>query len=100
MREELALQVALWTEQEVTKTLQLVTGLYRRLGHPLAEDAELKQMLGPLDVHGIESRLMAEIDRTSKARSVRDGPSIEKPEQSRMQSGEAPASAAPTPPAR
>ena len=100
LREELALQVALWTEQEVTKTLQLVTGLYRRLGHPLAEDAELKQMLGPLDVHGIESRLMAEIDRTSKARSVRDGPSIEKPEQSRMQSGEAPASAAPTPPAR
>ncbi|HEX2781547.1 MAG TPA: DUF1003 domain-containing protein, partial [Gemmatimonadaceae bacterium] len=78
LREELSLQVALWTEQEVTKTLQLVTGLYRRLGHPLAEDAELKQMLGPLDVHGIENRLMAEIDRTSKARSTRDGPSIEK----------------------
>src|SRR4051812_43866799 len=38
LREELSLQVGLWTEQEVTKTLQLVTGLYRRLGHPLAED--------------------------------------------------------------
>ena len=88
LREELSLQVALWTEQEVTKTLQLVTGLYRRLGHPLAEDADLKQMLGPLDVHGIENRLLAEIDRTSKARPARDGPSIEKPERSPGQSGE------------
>ena len=78
LREELSLQVALWTEQEVTKTLQLVTGLYRRLGHPVAEDPELRQMLGPLDVHGLENRLMAEIDRSAKARSTRDGPSIEK----------------------
>ncbi|HEX8850232.1 MAG TPA: DUF1003 domain-containing protein [Gemmatimonadaceae bacterium] len=88
LREELSLQVALWTEQEVTKTLQLVTGLYRRLGHPLAEDAELKQMLGPLDVHGIESRLLAEIDQTSKARSTRDGPSIEKPLRTKPPNGE------------
>ena len=79
LREELSLQVGLWTEQEVTKTLQLVTGLYRRLGHPLAEDVELKQMLGPLDVHGIEARLLAEIDSTSKNR-VSGGPSIEKPQ--------------------
>jgi len=79
LREELSLQVGLWTEQEVTKTLQLVTGLYRRLGHPLAEDVELKQMLGPLDVHGIEARLLAEIDSSSKARASA-GPSISKPE--------------------
>ena len=79
LREELSLQVGLWTEQEVTKTLQLVTGLYRRLGHPLAEDIELKQMLGPLDVHGIEARLLAEIDSTSKSRSS-SGPTISKPE--------------------
>src|ERR1041384_395449 len=32
LREELMLQVALRTEQEVTKTLQLVAGLYTRMG--------------------------------------------------------------------
>lgn len=62
LREELSLQVQLWTEREVTKTLQLVTGLYRRLGHPLADDAELREMLGPLDVRTIETRLMEQID--------------------------------------
>jgi uncharacterized membrane protein len=84
LREELSLQVGLWTEQEVTKTLQLVTGLYRRLGHPLAEDVELRQMLGPLDVHGIEARLLAEIDSTTRARpSV--GPSISKPDRAKVE---------------
>jgi uncharacterized membrane protein len=90
LREELSLQVGLWTEQEVTKTLQLVTGLYRRLGHPLAEDVELKQMLGPLDVHGIEARLLAEIDSTSKTRAS-GGPSISKPD--REKNGTKPAAA-------
>jgi uncharacterized membrane protein len=69
LREEIALQVGLWTEQEVTKTLQLVTGLYRRLGHPIAEDAELREMLRPLDVKGIENRLVKEIERTQKPKS-------------------------------
>jgi uncharacterized membrane protein len=99
LREELSLQVGLWTEQEVTKTLQLVTGLYRRLGHPLAEDVELKQMLGPLDVHGIEARLQAEIDQTSRARSTGGGPTISKPSRERSKrGGTPPAGAAPVPP--
>ena len=96
LREELSLQVGLWTEQEVTKTLQLVTGLYRRLGHPLAEDVELKQMLGPLDVHGIEARLLAEIDSTSRSRASA-GPSISKPEREKNGGKSAPGSG-PTPP--
>ena len=92
LREELSLQVGLWTEQEVTKTLQLVTGLYRRLGHPLAEDVELKQMLGPLDVHGIEARLLAEIDSTSKSKTS-SGPSISKPDREKNGAKAAPSSA-------
>ena len=99
LREELSLQVGLWTEQEVTKTLQLVTGLYRRLGHPLAEDVELRQMLGPLDVHGIEARLMAEIDQTSRSRSSGGGATIGKAErQKAKQSPTPPAGAAPVVP--
>jgi uncharacterized membrane protein len=68
LREEIALQVGLWTEQEVTKSLQLITGLYRRLGHPIAEDPELKEMLHPLDVKGIENRLVKQIEQTQRAK--------------------------------
>ena len=95
LREELSLQVGLWTEQEVTKTLQLVTGLYRRLGHPLAEDVELRQMLGPLDVHGIEARLMAEIDQTSRSRSSGRGATISKPDREKTKRPPTPPAGAP-----
>jgi uncharacterized membrane protein len=71
LREEIALQVGLWTEQEVTKTLQLVTGLYRRLGHPIADDPELKEMLRPLDVKGIESRLVKQIEQTQRPKTAK-----------------------------
>src|SRR5207342_3731980 len=53
LREELALQVNLRIEEESTKTLQLVAGLYTRLGHRVAEDAELADMMQPLDVAGL-----------------------------------------------
>ena len=61
LREELLLQVNLRTEEEVTKTLQLVAGLYTRLGHVVAEDDELGDMLRPLDVTTIERELTQEI---------------------------------------
>src|SRR5215471_18607636 len=53
LREELALQVNLRIEEETTKTLQLVAGLYTRLGHRVAEDPELTDMMQPLDVAGL-----------------------------------------------
>ena len=61
LREEMSLQVGLRLEQEVTKTLQLVAGLYTRLGHKVGEDPELKEMLQPLDVDAIERELTAQI---------------------------------------
>ena len=61
LREELTLQVNLRVEQEVTKTLQLVAGLYTRLGFQMAEDAELHDMLKPLDSEGIEKELLEQI---------------------------------------
>src|SRR5438045_3779404 len=45
LREEMSLQVGLRLEQEVRKTLQLVAGLYPRLGHHVAEDPELDARL-------------------------------------------------------
>lgn len=62
LREELGLQVNLRVEQEVTKTLQLVAGLYTRLGHRVSDDPELTHMLQPLDVKAIERDLLAQIE--------------------------------------
>jgi uncharacterized membrane protein len=62
LREEVTLQVNLRMEEEVTKTLQLVAGLYARLGHQLGEDQDLREMLRPLDADAIEKDLTAQIE--------------------------------------
>src|SRR6476620_2319079 len=61
LREELTLQVNLRMEEEVTKTLHLVAGLYSRLGLQLADDPELKAMLEPLDPKRMEADLAEQI---------------------------------------
>ena len=61
LREEITLQVNLRMEEEVTKTLQLVAGLYTRLGHRIGDDPELKAMLQPLDAEEIERELTTQI---------------------------------------
>jgi uncharacterized membrane protein len=68
LREEMSLQVGLRLEEEVTKTLQLVAGLYTRLGHKVAEDPELHEMLQPLDVAAMERELMLQIATTAQMR--------------------------------
>ena len=68
LREELGLQVSLRVEQEVTKTLQLVAGLYTRMGHRVSDDPELHRMLEPLDVKGIERDLLEQIEAATEAR--------------------------------
>lgn len=61
LREELTLQVNLRMEEEVTKTLHLVAGLYTRLGHTLARDPDLDRMLEPLDPQEMERELTEQI---------------------------------------
>ena len=68
LREELGLQVSLRVEQEVTKTLQLVAGLYTRLGHRVSDDPELAHMLQPLDVRAIERDLLEQIEAATSAK--------------------------------
>lgn len=68
VREEMSLQVGLRLEEEVTKTLQLVAGLYARLGHKFADDPELHEMLQPLDVEGIERELVLQISTAAQMR--------------------------------
>lgn len=61
LREELTLQVNLRIEEEVTKTLHLVAGLYTRLGHTIGEDPELREMLKPLDPERMEREVTDQI---------------------------------------
>jgi uncharacterized membrane protein len=68
LREELALQVSLRIEEEVTKNLQLVAGLYTRLGYKVAEDPELMDMIQPLDVASIEKDLAKQIEAAGLTR--------------------------------
>jgi uncharacterized membrane protein len=62
LREELSLQVSLRIEEEVTKALHLLSGLYTRLDQTLAQDEELDAMLQPLDPTAIERDLVDQIN--------------------------------------
>ena len=68
LREEVSLQVVLRMEEEVTKTLQLVAGLYTRLGHQVGDDPELREMLGPLDSNRMERDLIEQIKQAKRPR--------------------------------
>ena len=61
LREEVALAVQLNTEAEATKILQLVLGLYSRLGFSISHDEELWRMLEPLDKARIERELSEQL---------------------------------------
>lgn len=71
LREELTLQVNLRIEEELTKTLHLVAGLYARLDVPLADDPELRQMLEPLDPKKMETELAEQMDAALPRLSLR-----------------------------
>ena len=66
LREELTLQVNLRMEAEVTKTLQLVAGLYTRLGYQVADDEELREMLKALNPEAIEQELKQQIENAGR----------------------------------
>jgi uncharacterized membrane protein len=68
LREEVSLQVILRMEEEVTKTLQLVAGLYTRLGQQVGDDPELREMLGPLDSDRMERDLIEQIKQAKRPR--------------------------------
>ena len=79
LREELTLQVNLRMEEEITKTLHLVAGLYSRLGLPLADDPELRVMLEPLDPKKMESDLTEQINASMPEFKLRKRKEAAKP---------------------
>jgi uncharacterized membrane protein len=61
LREEMTLEIDMRMEEEVTKTLELVVGLYGRLGFSVSDDPVLREMLEPLDKERIERELAEQI---------------------------------------
>jgi uncharacterized membrane protein len=78
LREEMMLQVNLRVEEEVTKTLQLVAGLYTRLGQRVGDDEELREMLQPLDSERIERELLEQIRPSAERRKSPPAPPLQR----------------------
>lgn len=57
LRAEIDMQVNMTAEEEITKTMQMVYGLYKGLKLDMAHDAQLEEMMKPLDRNLIEKRL-------------------------------------------
>ena len=65
LRDELTLQVNLRIEAEVTKNLELVAGLYTRMGYRFSEDDELREMLKVMDRDAMERELIEQIRKVT-----------------------------------
>ncbi len=61
LRQEIDMQVNLVTEEEITKLLKLVAGLYAALKINIDQDSELKEMLKPTNWDSLEERLETEL---------------------------------------
>jgi uncharacterized membrane protein len=61
LRQEIDMQVNLVTEEEITKLLRLVAGLYKALKINIDKDPELKEMLRPTDWDSLEEKLEKEL---------------------------------------
>jgi uncharacterized membrane protein len=61
LRQEIDMQVNLVTEEEITKLLKLVAGLYKALKINIEQDSELKAMLKPTNWDYLEERLEKEL---------------------------------------
>jgi uncharacterized membrane protein len=61
LRQEIDMQVNLITEEEITKLLKLVAGLYSALKINIDQDSELKEMLKPTNWDILEERLENEL---------------------------------------
>lgn len=71
LRAEVTLEVSLRIEEKLTKNLQLLTGMYGRLGLQLADDPDLQRMLLPLDTTEIERELSSQIRPAPRPRVPR-----------------------------
>ncbi|HET6566685.1 MAG TPA: DUF1003 domain-containing protein [Rhodothermales bacterium] len=67
LREETDLQVALHSERESTKLLQMMVDVHRALGIPLApNEQELREMMNPLDPERLRATTEEHLDESER----------------------------------
>lgn len=62
LREEIDIQINMIAEQEITKTIRLLSYLMKYLNVPYEKDPELKRMMKPLDMEEIRKELERQLD--------------------------------------
>ena len=66
LREEIDIQINMIAEQEITKTIHLISYLMKHLNVPYDKDPELKRMMKPLDMEEIRRELEQQLNLSSK----------------------------------
>lgn len=66
LRQEIDLQVNMISEEEITKVMQMLSAIYKKVGHKEEKDPEILEMMKPLNIEEIEERLEKEYDDLKK----------------------------------
>ena len=66
LRQEIDLQINMIAEEEITKVMQMVSVIYKMVGHKEESDPEILEMMKPLNIDEIEQRLEKEYDEIKK----------------------------------
>ena len=66
LREEIDIQINMIAEQEITKTIHLISYLMNHLNVPYDKDPELQRMMKPLDMEEIRRELEQQLNLSSK----------------------------------
>jgi uncharacterized membrane protein len=66
LRQEIDLQINMISEEEITKVMQMLAAIYKKVGHKEERDPEILEMMKPLNIDEIEERLEKEYDEVKK----------------------------------
>ena len=68
LREEIDIQINMIAEQEITKTIHLLSYLLKHLNVPYDKDPELQRMMKPLDMEEMRHELEQQLNLSSKTK--------------------------------
>jgi uncharacterized membrane protein len=66
LRQEIDLQINMIAEEEITKIMQMLAAIYKKVERKEERDPEILEMMKPLNIDEIEKRLETEYDEIKK----------------------------------
>ena len=66
LRQEIDLQINMISEEEITKIMQMLAAIYKKVEKKEERDPEILEMMKPLNIDEIEKRLETEYDEIKK----------------------------------